>query len=524
MTATLTGPPGMGVDLSSVPRLDDVQIGHLRHFENLAFLPDGDWSRMGGADPGQEWLDAYRYQLAQMAYALALTHYHHLPAAPAAVRPAFERLIEKMLRRDVWGYWRETSRSGRLVDPDLTELREAWTDPVVKENIMYSGHLYAMVGLHSMLFDDDRYDEPGALTFDWNPIFQGLGPERYEYRRSTLGDAIYWQMVENGWLGVACEPNCVFIVCNQFPMLGFRFQDLRDGTDRATEATTSYRAAWDRKGMYDAQGLQHKFWRIRQDDYVDSPDIGNPSWTASVMNAWNRDIVREVYARQLRGALRSGPDGTLTPYSPSVATQAREALAAGKSDRLPEDLTHRWKQPTFGYLAAGLSEVGDERLAGVLAHADRFMRPTWERGGLYYPRHDTSFDGSGNMTYVDPLTGNVLLGYARLNVPDGLWSLYSRPWDAEHFTGPSLVGMSGALDVLRAFHHQESRTLILTVRGRDDAATDAVLDIAGLPPGRPCTLWQDGREADPATVARTDDGLRVAMPVHQETTLALRWE
>ncbi|MFJ3802528.1 hypothetical protein ACIPSJ_40415 [Streptomyces sp. NPDC090088] len=51
---------------------------------------------------------------------------------------------------------------------------------------------------------------------------------------------------ENAWLGVACEPNCVFIVCNQFPLLGFRFEGLRPGTNRAREAADSYRAAWAR--------------------------------------------------------------------------------------------------------------------------------------------------------------------------------------------------------------------------------------------------------------------------------------
>lgn len=29
---------------------------------------------------------------------------------------------------------------------------------------------------------------------------------------------------------------------------------------------------------------------------------------------------------------------------------------------------------------------------------------------------------------VDPITGNVLLGSARLNLPDGLWTLYNVPW------------------------------------------------------------------------------------------------
>ena len=44
----------------------------------------------------------------------------------------------------------------------------------------------------------------------------------------------------------------------------------------------------------------------------------------------------------------------------------------------------------------------------------------------------------GNPTMMEPLTGNALLGYARLNVPDGLWKLYNVPWTESHFAEPAL--------------------------------------------------------------------------------------
>ena len=56
----------------------------------------------------------------------------------------------------------------------------------------------------------------------------------------------------------------------------------------------------------------------------------------------------------------------------------------------------------------------------------------------YYPRNDTPADADGNRTEIEPMTGNVLLGYARLNVPDGLHVLYQRPWGPEHFAEPAL--------------------------------------------------------------------------------------
>lgn len=130
-------PPKLPSDfLSDYPKLSNEQAGYLRHFHNLATQPDGEWRHMGTQDPGQEWLDAYRYQLAVMAYAAGASHYHRLPALRSVFKQLLEQLIHKMLRREVWGYWYLTSQSGKFVDPDIVELRKPWSDPNKKENIM----------------------------------------------------------------------------------------------------------------------------------------------------------------------------------------------------------------------------------------------------------------------------------------------------------------------------------------------------------------------------------------------------
>jgi len=131
--------------LSEFPKLSNEQAGHLRHFHNLASQPDGEWHHMGTQDPGQEWLDAYRYQLATMTYAAGSAHYHRLPALRSIFKNLLEQLIHKMLRREVWGYWYLTSQSGKLVDPDLVEMRKPWADPNKQENIMVSAYNTKMV-------------------------------------------------------------------------------------------------------------------------------------------------------------------------------------------------------------------------------------------------------------------------------------------------------------------------------------------------------------------------------------------
>jgi hypothetical protein len=75
-----------------------------------------------------------------------------------------------------------------------------------------------MTSLYSMLFNDDSYDKEGGIVFNWNPLFWGMGPESYRYTTSTLQGAILKEMEREHWMGVCCEPNMIFIVCNQFPV------------------------------------------------------------------------------------------------------------------------------------------------------------------------------------------------------------------------------------------------------------------------------------------------------------------
>lgn len=210
--------PSLSLDLSKYDKLDAAQAGHLRHFHNLSSQMDGEWHHMGTQEPMQEFLDAYRYQLAIMAYGVGVAHYHRLPALRSTLKTLMRRLIHKMLRREVWSYWFNTSLSGNRTDPDRTELRKPWADPVVKENIMYSGHLLLMTSLYGMLFDDDEFEKPESLTFTWDPLFFGFGPETFHYDNRSLQAAIIREMESNGWVGVCCEPNLVFVVCNQFPV------------------------------------------------------------------------------------------------------------------------------------------------------------------------------------------------------------------------------------------------------------------------------------------------------------------
>ncbi|KAF4462881.1 linalool dehydratase-isomerase precursor [Fusarium albosuccineum] len=403
--------------LDAFPKLSREQAGHLRHFHNLSSQRDGEWQHMGTQDAGQEWLDAYRYQLAIMTYAAATAHYNRLPVLRSAFRNLMLNLIHKMLLRDVWGYWFLTSHSGVFVDPDIKELRKPWADPIVKENIM-------------------------------NPLFWGMGPEKFSYTRQSLQAAILREMEREKWLGVCCEPNNIFIVCNQFPLVALRYNDIRDKTNISEEVLEKYQAAWKAKGMRQENGLFISWYYPKQDKKKPSRDIGGTAWSAAYMNAWNPSVGHGTW-KQAIGFLAKPND---------------QAIVSSK--QWPKEFRLPVKTPVFGYVMQWVSEVGDQAtLAGLLAHVDGAFNPTWLRGGLFYRPQES--EKSRLSPTVDAFTGNAAIGYSRLNVFDGQRNMYEDPWGEEHFANtPHIEGIdfSSDVDFLRAAWNEELNALAITMR------------------------------------------------------------
>ncbi|GAY07388.1 hypothetical protein [Pseudonocardia sp. N23] len=444
------------------------QLGHLRHWDNLSRRLPNDWSQMQGKGVSQDDFGGYRFQLAYMVYGLAITHRHRLPAAPGMFAPTIRRLIDKLLMPEVWLYWRDVSRGGSVFNAHLSgRLGEEW-DPVVRDNIMYSAYVQSCAAMHDAMFDSDHYAEPGSLTFRHWSFFWGGEEKRFAYDRESLTEHLYWLMVETGYLGVACEPNCVFQICNQPAIIGFRLHDRITGGSRADEVVAGYERAWADFGRLDASG--HYNMMVTEDSRVvrpnERPSPWVDAWCGALMNTWNRDFVRRHYHRQVADFLETGPGGTLSvPSAPARHVMGQEVV----SDTCD-----------LGWVAAWASEMGDEQtLAGLLAHADTWMSPTWFDGGLYYPRNDTHTDADGRRTEIEPMSGNVLLGYARLNVADGLRGVYQDQWPEGHFEAPRLEVVDRDIEVSRA----EVVDGVLHARLRRDRTVpgDGTVTLAGLP-------------------------------------------
>lgn len=223
------------------------------------------------------------------------------------------------------------------------------------------------------------------------------------------------------------------------------------------------------------------------------------------MNTWNSDLVRAGFTKQSTGFITK-IDGRVELQHPMTANVYRSIIAEGKLS--PEvalrnareyykthsnSITFPYNEPTLGYVVKWLSELGKkEDLEGLLEYADTHLHPTWENGGLFYPRNDQATDSEGSRTHMDPFTGNAAIGYARLNVEDGQKKMWEQPWTKEYLaTQPWVDGLdfNQGVDCLRGLWDGRANAMIITVRewaGRD---IQLAFKIKGLPAGR-WTLFQ----------------------------------
>lgn len=225
------------------------------------------------------------------------------------------------------------------------------------------------------------------------------------------------------------------------------------------------------------------------------------------MNAWNPDL-RSYYDQQNLGFLTNF-DGKTRLHATKVAFTFRKVVSEEGADpndpktlqqaqKLSDDLPGpRIPFETLNWLSFTmmLSELGKHKeLNDLLEYADTFLNPTWENGGLYYPRNDTLMDENYNLIHVEPHSGNSGIGYARLNVENGQRKMWQQPWTRELLGGRPWVddvSLGDDVDFLRGIWDDAEKAMILTLRrwrGKDEPLT---LTIKDLPAGRWAVYTQD---------------------------------
>ena len=515
MTSAAISEVGGHAGAEPLHELDPLQWGHLRHIVRLSRQMPGDWSDMGPFDPTNEGDDAYRYQLAYMAYTLGLVQYHYLPSYRELLRETLADLIRKMLRHDVWGYWELTSRGSKVMDPDLEVLVDGWVDPVIRKNVMYSGHLLMMVSLYEMLYRDGRYFESGSLTFECRPPFRGLGPQDFPYDLGSLAAVIEEQFAASGGVGCECEPNGIFVYCNQFPMLGLSHLDRVRGTEVAPQLMQDFREAWSRQSnlfSVDTAADLPVFLMVKQQEVV-SEDSEENKEAASVvswgpfMHVWQKDYVESLYPQVLPRVRRETPWGFGVSLEQFHRTHL-EYQAHPSADLVDPMMLGVHNHGMLALLAA---EMGDSVTRdGLLAHADAVMSPTWKNGGLFYPRCDEL----DTERYVTCVMGNGLLAAARINPRDGIHDLYTNPWGEQELTDQQITGVAFP-DVLvtTARFDRERRHLRVHLVPGDTPPAHATFMVSGLDSTRPVQLTVNGDTQGAVEWDRATGDLVVSVPL-----------
>ncbi|KAL4973833.1 hypothetical protein BDW66DRAFT_168308 [Aspergillus desertorum] len=524
-TTTTTNEP------ESLTLLTPHQIASIRHIGNLARQLKGEWTHMMGGSDMNDGFGAFRYQLAFMSYALALAHFHRLPAAPGLFRESMQRIVAKMLEADVWFYWHDASVGGGSMQ---TPAKEMSYDPIKTDNIMYSAYVQVMSAMYNSLFDDDRYTKPGALTMAYDTfLFGPIKGYKFEWDQKSVNEQVYWNMVEEGYIGVACEPWCIYQICNQVPILGFRLNDALDQSgesDIASEVTRGYVKAWEDAGggILTPDGVFNTFYRSDIKRSVVVPGPSADAWCGLMMNAWNHEFVQRVYNDRISKSVIPQADGTLSVVTGGIENRPLNRRLIGSGG-------------AFGWIAAWAAEMGDEDTKNrLLAYADKHFNPTITKGGLMYPRNDSVFDEQGNFVMVTPILSNAILPLTRLNVKHGLKRLYEDPWGAknrEHYGEPALEEVDFGVDVYRAVYVKERKTLLFDLAAYEEGGKGSVALDKVFGRGK-WTLSCDGKEIargskeglqqmdeDAAGILVKQDGQLLRLPVMgtKVVSYALQW-
>lgn len=198
---------------------------------------------------------------------------------------------------------------------------------------------------------------------------------------------------------------------------------------------------------------------------------------------------------------------------PSVIVRACESV----KDQPPS--TNRFYAPVFAHVAYWVSEYGSpDDLESLLRHADTFFRPSWHKGGLYYKRSDSGWNEDGNYTYVEPLTGNAAIAYARLNVQHGQKKMWDKPWTKEQVESrPWIDGvhLDQGIDYLRGAWDDASQSMVATFRSWNGSKVSIKPAIKALPAGQ-YGVYVNGELKDVAEVHKPVGEIAADLDVGQD--------
>ena len=348
------------------------------------------------------------------------------------------------------------------------------------------------------------------------PVEYGQGPIEIKYDHNRLTKVIYDQFVEDHFRGIECERNAVYTECNQHPILGLMHYDFKHDTKLAPEVKRKFKKVMEKREYIDPEThTTMYFLKVKEDEVVPATYAWADGWNGHAQHVWDKEYIESLYPHQQKR------------YIPS--------MFEGEPG---EDMG--WTASfDFGWFALLASEVGDTETIQTMAdYADAHFNPTWKDGGYYYPtspdyQYNFTRDEKGFIQNVGPATGNVLIGFTRINPKDGLWQIYNQPWDKSHFAEPFITDVEYLeASVTQAVYDTEKDALIVTLAPGPVKSEATSFTVRQLDPTKTYVLIKDGqplgeiRKSDqtqaPGAEWQADDSLRITTALQGPHSFVLK--
>lgn len=199
--------------------LDPETLAGLRYVIDRGLQAPGDFTGYDKIDQFQT--AALRYQINYLGYALAVAQAHYTPNFHGYLTRAQRGFIDTYRHRQVWGYWGWENAWGNLrLNPD----------PVGRDNIMLTGFFGLQVGLYTALTGDDRYLQPGGLSFG-----------KHQHSLHDVADSLMMNYRKAPFGLFPCEPNWTYTACNFRGMGALQVYDRITGSHHFDEIAENFK-------------------------------------------------------------------------------------------------------------------------------------------------------------------------------------------------------------------------------------------------------------------------------------------
>lgn len=544
------------VDPDDYLEMSEEELGHMIWFNKIADAELNDFSLIPSVNlyglpntgPAQIGGNSHRYQLAFSTYALALEQFHKVPIWKENIEYIIDRFIQKMLMKKVWSYWAGTSRGVVIVEPTpWWPTYPSEKDPVVKSNIMYSGHLAHMMTLYETLYDSDKWtgdtSKNGRIFTGEETIYKGEEPKRYtvdledrtfsfkwneeiefNYNLGSFLQCLYDQQVHSPQNCIPCEPNLCFIMCNTHHPLSFMLHDEKYGTD-FQEAIASLEDWIFRTKQFDpvTHEMAHVYLvkqglSLRNNEI----DMGGILSIATVPFAKFNEAFSLV---RLQSSSTFGWTGTfLHAFLPDLSERYYPHQKANRVVEIDENTAVIYNDVVYdtsatAFFAMSVAEHGDTCLRDRLCNSmvERW-NPIWEEDGSFHFRNGLEYtinpfpDSNDSTCLTDKLDA-----LARAIPANGVYEMHNMPFIGNKPNTPQVTNVDFPNVLLKRAIYDESKEAVIIstahVKSKVNTVPQTRLNIENLDATRDWSLTIDGVNTDYSVQSNNGTKMKIEIEV-----------